>query len=127
MSEPFTVLGQTVRTPQRTLETFPTPTGITLVCLRGHEVTSLCPVTGQPDFSEVTITYAPRTACLESKSLKLYLWAFREEGHFCEALAARICHDVAQAVQPQWCEVVVTQSSRGGIVVQATAEEQCAD
>ena len=76
----FRALGKTVRTPMRTLDTFPKPAGVETVIMESDEVTSLCPVTGQPDWETVTIGYAPDQACIESKSLKLYLWSFREEG-----------------------------------------------
>lgn len=69
-------------------ETILTPIGVRRVVLESDEVTSLCPVTGQPDWETVHIEFEPGAYCIESKSLKLYLWSFREEGHFCEALAA---------------------------------------
>ena len=122
----FTILGQTVRTPRKTLESFPTPAGVTEVELVTSEVTALCPVTGQPDWYTVTIRYSPRDLCVESKSLKLYLWAFREEGHFCEALASQIAQDVFQTIHPRWIEVQVESTPRGGIAItsRATREEE---
>lgn len=117
----FTALGKTVREPLRTLDTFQKPEGVETVIMESDEVTSLCPVTGQPDWETVTIEYAPDQACIESKSLKLYLWSFREEGAFCEALASRIAHDVAAACQPSWVEVTVTQKPRGGVKLVAKA------
>ena len=78
----FTALGKTVREPSRNLDTFPKPEGVETVVMESDEVTSICPVTGQPDWETVTIEYAPDQACIESKSLKLYLWSFREEGVF---------------------------------------------
>ena len=104
------------------METFAAPPDVTRVLLRSEEFTSLCPVTGQPDFSTVTIEYVPRALCLESKSLKLYLWTYREEGVFCEALAARIRDDLARALDPQLLSVTVTQRPRGGISIEATAK-----
>jgi 7-cyano-7-deazaguanine reductase len=100
---------------------FPKPEGVERVVLESDEVTSLCPVTGQPDWETVTIEYAPDKSCIESKSLKLYLWSFRQEGVFCEALAARIAGDIASAYAPFWVEVVVTQKPRGGIRISAKA------
>lgn len=120
----LTLLGQQVRHAVRQLETFPRPPTVVTVTLTTDEFTSLCPITGQPDFQTVSITYRPDKLCLESKSLKLYLWAFREEGHFCEALAARIAADVMAAVQPFSVQVVITQKPRGGIAIVAQAEAQ---
>ena len=117
----FTALGKNVRKPSRTLDTFPKPEGVETVIMESDEVTSLCPVTGQPDWETVTIEYAPDQACIESKSLKLYLWSFREEGAFCEALAAQIAKDVAAACKPFWVEVVVAQKPRGGVKLVAKA------
>ena len=117
----FIALGKNVREPSRRLEVFPKPAGVENVVMTSDEVTSLCPVTGQPDWGTVTIEYAPGEYCIESKSLKLYLWSYREEGVFCEALAARIARDVAAACQPLWCKVTVTQKPRGGIAIAATA------
>ncbi|MCY3700712.1 MAG: preQ(1) synthase [Gemmatimonadetes bacterium] len=92
------------------------------VRLRALEFTSLCPKTGQPDFGRVTIDYEPRDRCLESKALKFYLWSFRDEGEFCETLAARIADDVVFAVAPRRVRVEVEQNVRGGIEIVATAE-----
>ncbi|WP_419950273.1 preQ(1) synthase [Candidatus Palauibacter sp.] len=92
------------------------------VRLRALEFTSLCPKTGQPDFGRVTIDYEPRDRCLESKALKFYLWSFRDEGEFCESLAARIADDVVYAIAPRWVRVEVEQNVRGGIEIIATAE-----
>ncbi|MXX69844.1 MAG: preQ(1) synthase [Gemmatimonadales bacterium] len=92
------------------------------VRLRALEFTSLCPKTGQPDFGRVTIDYEPRDRCLESKALKFYLWSFRDEGEFCETLAARIADDVVYAVAPHRVRVEVEQNVRGGIEIVATAE-----
>ncbi len=117
----FEILGHSVRQPQRKLETFPTPNHVTRVALKSAELTSLCPITGQPDFSTVDITYAPDLLCLESKSLKLYLWSYRNEGAFCEALAAQIAQDVFDALQPHWCTVNINQAVRGGIAIEAEA------
>jgi 7-cyano-7-deazaguanine reductase len=93
-----------------------------LVVLRALEFTSLCPRTGQPDFGEVSIEYEPNGRCIESRALKFYLWSFRDEGVFCEDLAARIADDVVYAVDPVWVRVDVHQSVRGGIEITARAE-----
>ncbi|HWE64323.1 MAG TPA: preQ(1) synthase [Chloroflexota bacterium] len=117
----FQALGKQVSGPRRTLETFPTPDHVTQITLRSEEVTSLCPVTGQPDIETVTIDYEPAGQGIESKSLKLYLWSFRDEGIFCEALAARIADDVMEAARPRRCTVTVEQRPRGGISIRAVA------
>lgn len=115
----FKALGHKVTSPERRLEVFPTPDHVRKVVLEGDEFTSLCPVTGQPDFQTVRIEFEPGPVCIESKSLKLYLWTFREEGHFCEALSALIAKDVYEAARPKWVKVTVTQRPRGGISIQA--------
>lgn len=113
----LTVLGREVRQPLKVLETFPSPDHTRYVCMTSDEVTSLCPITGQPDWYTVRIEYAPDGLCIESKSLKLYLWSFREEGHFCETLADIIAADVHAQVRPRWVEVTVVQKARGGITI----------
>jgi len=117
----FKVLGKRVAAQERRLETFPTPPGVTMVTLESDEVTSLCPVTGQPDWETVIIEFAPGKSCIESKSLKLYLWSFRQEGIFCEALAGRIAADVYEACEPRFCRVTVVQKPRGGIKITSVA------
>jgi 7-cyano-7-deazaguanine reductase len=118
----FKALGKTTRAPSRELETFPTPPSVTKVVLETDEVTSLCPVTGQPDWETVRIEFEPAALCIESKSLKLYLWSFREEGVFCEAFAARIAKDVFDTIKPKSVTVTVTQRPRGGITISAEAK-----
>ncbi|RJR20803.1 MAG: NADPH-dependent 7-cyano-7-deazaguanine reductase QueF [Desulfobacteraceae bacterium] len=117
----FEALGKNVRKPSRNLEVFPKPQGVEKVVMESDEVTSLCPVTGQPDWETVVIEYAPDNHCLESKSLKLYLWSYRNEGVFCEALAAQIAQDIYDACKPLWCKATVIQKPRGGIKITATA------
>jgi 7-cyano-7-deazaguanine reductase len=104
------------------LESFENP-GVARVELTSDELTAVCPVTGQPDLYVATIEYAPRNRCLESKSLKLYLSRFRNEGVFCEALAVQIRDDVARALALAAEDVTVTleQKARGGISITATA------
>ena len=118
----LSVLGSTVRAPIDRLETFPTPDTCTRVRFMTDEVTSMCPVTGQPDFSSVEIDYEPAERCVESKSLKLYLWSFRDQPIFAEGLASAIAAEVDRAAEPHRVRVVVTQHARGGIVTEATAE-----
>jgi 7-cyano-7-deazaguanine reductase len=104
------------------LETFPNP-GVSLVDLTIDELTAVCPITGQPDFYLASIEYSPDQLCLESKSLKLYLATYRNEGAFCEALAVKIRDDVAEALQLDASRVTVTleQKARGGITITASA------
>jgi 7-cyano-7-deazaguanine reductase len=117
----FKALGNRGVGPSRSLEVFPTPAHVTRVVLESDEVTSLCPVTGQPDWETVRIEMVPGPSCIESKSLKLYLWSFRQEGVFCEALAAEIAKDIVAAASPKWVKVTVTQKPRGGITISAEA------
>ena len=104
------------------LETFPSP-GIATVSMTSDELVAVCPITGQPDFYTASIEYRPEALCLESKSLKLYLNAFRNEGAFAEALAVRIRDDVAAALELPAARVRVTlvQKARGGITITAEA------
>ena len=80
-----------------------------------HEFTSLCPVTGQPDFATLVVTYVPEALCVELKSLKLYLQAFRQEGIFYEALVNRICDELEDLLAPRSLEVRGEFRVRGGI------------
>ncbi len=91
------------------------------VRMEAVEFTSVCPKTGQPDFGRVVIEYVPARRCIESKALKFYLWSYRDEGAFCESLAARIADDVVYAIRPKGVKVEVWQNARGGIAIVATA------
>jgi 7-cyano-7-deazaguanine reductase len=127
MSSPddgLTVLGQTVRHPIEHLECFPAPEHVTTVRFTTHELMSMCPVTGQPDISQLVLEYRPDRSCIESKSLKLYLWSFRDRKVFCEALAAEIAEEVVRAADPHEVTVTLTQQPRGGIVIEATARRE---
>lgn len=84
------------------------------------ELTALCPVTGQPDFYELTLRYRPGEVLLESKALKLYLWGFRERGIFGEELAATLLDDLVAACTPVWMEVDLKQRVRGGLQIRTT-------
>ena len=117
----LTVLGHTVRHPIEHVEVFPAPANVSVVRFTTDEVASLCPVTQQPDLSHVVIEYAPAEWCIESKSLKLYLWGFRDREVFAEALAAEIAAEVMNTAKPQRVTVTLTQRPRGGIEVQAVA------
>lgn len=114
-------LGKTVSEPVDDLDTFPAPSGIGRVTMTCDELTSLCPVTGQPDQYTVTIEYEPRERCIESKSLKLYLWHFRDSRVFCEQLAVDIRDKVIEAVAPARCRVALLQKARGGITIEAVS------
>jgi 7-cyano-7-deazaguanine reductase len=108
---------QIVSTPVPILEVFPNPEPereyeIEINC---PEFTSLCPKTGQPDFGELLITYAPCKTCIELKSLKLYLQQFRNTGIFYEAATNKILDDLAKACAPRWMTVVSQWRPRGGI------------
>jgi len=118
----LTILGNTVRHAIEHVEVFPAPAHVTLVKFTNDELASMCPVTQQPDLSTVVIEYVPAQWCIESKSLKLYLWGFRDRAVFAEALAAEIANEVMQSAQPQRVKVTLTQRPRGGIEVQAIAE-----
>ena len=117
----LTVLGNTVRHPIEHVEVFPAPSGISTVTFSNDELNSMCPVTEQPDLSTVVIEYAPDEWCVESKSLKLYLWGFRDRAVFAEALAAEIATEVMTTARPRWATVTVTQRPRGGIEVRAVS------
>lgn len=118
----LTILGSRVRGPVEHVEAFPAPATVTRVRFSTDEVSSVCPVTGQPDISSVVIDYEPDELCIESKSLKLYLWSFRDRPVFAEALAAEIAAEVQRATRPRAVRVVITQHARGGIVTEATAQ-----
>ena len=117
----LTVLGETVRHPIDHVEVFPAPAGITTVTFTNDELNSMCPVTEQPDLSHVVIEYAPDEWCIESKSLKLYLWGFRDRAVFAEALAVEIAGEVMESAKPKQVTVTLTQRPRGGIEVKAVS------
>jgi len=117
----LTVLGETVRHPIDHLECFDAPEHVSTVRFSTDEVMSVCPVTEQPDISSLVLEYRPDRRCIESKSLKLYLWSFRDRRVFCEALAAEIATEVVRAADPHEVTVTLRQQPRGGIVIEATA------
>ncbi len=117
----LTVLGHTVRDPIEHVEVFPAPEHVTTVRFTTDEVASLCPVTKQPDLSHIVIEYEPDQWCVESKSLKLYLWRFRDRAVFAEALAAEIAGEVMATAAPTSVRVTLTQRPRGGIEVEVVA------
>lgn len=122
MDHNFKALGKRVNAPSKELDTFPAPAHVTSVRFTSDELTSFCPVTEQPDFNHVEIEYQPHKLCVESKSLKLYLWSFREERIFGEGLAGQIAADIVAALEPHYCRVTLTQNIRGGMQLTAVAE-----
>ena len=116
------MLGATVRHAIDHVEVFPAPANVSTVTFTTDELASMCPVTQQPDLSHVVIEYEPDAWCVESKSLKLYLWGFRDRAVFAEALAAEIAGEVMGTAQPRRVTVTLTQRPRGGIEVRAVAE-----
>ncbi len=87
-----------------------------------HEFTSLCPMTGHPDFGDITVRYVPDKKCVELKSLKLYFHAYRNEGIFFEAATNQICDDLGGALQPRSLTIVADWKARGGFTSRVTAE-----
>jgi 7-cyano-7-deazaguanine reductase len=131
LGQDLTLLGREVRQPVRKLETFPNQHPgrrytVTLVC---PEFTCVCPLTGQPDFATITIRYIPDRRIVESKSLKLYLWSYRNEGAFHEHVTNQILDDLVKALDPFYCQVVGAFNVRGGIAitVEATHKREEAD
>ena len=106
------------------IETFPNPHPARDYQIEheAREFTSLCPKTGQPDFATITIRYVPWPACIELKSLKLYLQSFRAKGVFYEEVTNAILNDLVAACQPKWMVVESRWSVRGGIQSVITAE-----
>ena len=110
--------------PSREIETFPNPNPerdytVEMEC---PEFTSVCPRTGQPDFGLLRIRYVPDQTCIELRSLKLYLWSFRNQGAFHEHAANVILDDLVKALKPRWCKVTAEFSVRGGISITVEAE-----
>jgi 7-cyano-7-deazaguanine reductase len=106
-----------VTAPQKTIDTFVNPQQKRDYEIRFDcpEFTCLCPMTGQPDFATIRISYVPGKLCVELKSLKLYLWSFRDKGAFHEAVTNRILDELVSALKPRRCEVVGDFLIRGGI------------
>jgi len=118
----LTLLGRDAK-PSKKLETFPNhnPGRRYTVTLSTDEFTCVCPATGQPDFATITIKYIPDKRILESKSLKLYLWSYRNEGVFHEHVTNTICDDLVKALNPHWIEVTGAFKVRGGISITVVA------
>ncbi len=106
------------------LQTFPNPASRRdyLIEHTHHEFTSLCPMTGHPDFAEITVRYVADRKCVELKSLKLYFHAYRNEGHFFEAATNKICDDLGAALRPRQLTIIADWKARGGFTSRVTAE-----
>ena len=109
--------------PERRLDAVPNPHPDRdyEVAMAIPEFTCLCPITGQPDFATIRIRYVPDQHLVELKSLKLYMWSYRDEGAFHEAVTNRILDDLVQAVRPRWAEVTGDFNVRGGIKTEVRA------
>lgn len=112
--------------PTKTLETFPNPQPDRdyTIHMRIPEFTCLCPKTGQPDFAVLHLDYVPAKTCVELKSLKLYVWSFRNEGAFHEAVTNRILDDLVKATEPSFMRLTAEFLVRGGIYTTVVAEHR---
>jgi 7-cyano-7-deazaguanine reductase len=118
----LTLLGSAAK-PLRKLETFPNHTRRNYtITLQTEEFTCVCPMTGQPDFAKIQIEYVPDKKIVESKSLKLYLWSYRDEGIFHEHVTNLILDDLVDALKPRFCKVSAQFAVRGGIGITIDAE-----
>ena len=122
--EGLTFLGRKAK-PSKTLEAFPnrSPDRYYLVSLETDEFTCLCPMTGQPDFATIRVQYVPDQKIVESKSFKLYLWSYRDEGAFHEHVINKICDDLVETLDPHWVKVTGIFNIRGGIGITVEAEQ----
>ena len=112
--------------PSKTLETFPNPAPQRdfLIHMEIPEFTCLCPKTGQPDFATLELDYIPEATCVELKSLKLYIWSFRNEGCFHEAVTNSILDDLVAAIAPRFMRLTAKFFVRGGIFTDVVAEHR---
>jgi 7-cyano-7-deazaguanine reductase len=112
--------------PATTLETFPNPSPDSdyTIHMSIPEFTCLCPKTGQPDFATLELDYVPGPRCVELKSLKLYIWAFRDRGAFHEAVTNEIADRLAAAVDPRFLRLTARFNVRGGIYTTVVAERR---
>jgi 7-cyano-7-deazaguanine reductase len=115
--------------PSTEIATFanPTPERDYTIRMRIPEFTCLCPVTGQPDFATLQLEYVPERLCIELKSLKLYIWSFRNRGAFHEAVTNEILNRLAEAVSPRFMRLTAEFNVRGGIYTSVVAERRAAD
>jgi 7-cyano-7-deazaguanine reductase len=114
------------RRPSRRLQTFPNPAPERdyRIHMEIPEFTCVCPMTGQPDFATLVLDYIPDRACVELKSLKLYIWSYRSEGAFHEAVTNRILEDLAKATKPRYMRLEAKFNVRGGIYTSVVAEHR---
>jgi len=114
--------------PSKTLETFPNPQPDRdyTIRMRMPEFTCLCPKTGQPDFAVLNLEYVPAKTCVELKSLKLYIWSYRNEGAFHEAVTNKILDDLVRATEPRFMRLTAEFLVRGGIYTTVVAEHRAA-
>ena len=112
--------------PSKRLHTFvnPSPRRDYRICMEIPEFTCLCPLTGQPDFATLSLEYIPDRRCVELKSLKLYVWSFRDQGAFHEAVTNRILEDLVKATQPRFMRLTAKFNVRGGIYTSVVAEHR---
>jgi len=112
--------------PSKDLETFPNPQPDRDYTIRIEipEFTCLCPKTGQPDFANILIEYVPGALCVELKALKLYMWAFRDQGAFHEAVTNEILSDLVKAIAPNFMRIRAEFNVRGGIYTTVVAEHR---
>jgi len=112
--------------PAKTLDTFPNPEPARdyLIHMEIPEFTCLCPKTGQPDFATLTLDYIPDKTCVELKSLKLYIWSFRDEGAFHEAVTNRMLEDLVALTEPRFMRLVARFNVRGGTYPTITVEHR---
>ena len=112
--------------PRKPLESFPNPSPRRdyLIRMQIPEFTCLCPMTGQPDFATLSLEYVPDRLCVELKSLKLYVWSYRNEGAFHEAVANRILDDLVRALRPRYMRLTAEFNVRGGIHTSVVAEHR---
>ncbi len=112
--------------PSKRLETFvnPSPQRDYRICMEIPEFTCLCPMTGQPDFAVLSLEYIPDRLCVELKALKLYVWSFRDEGAFHEAVTNRILDDLVKATRPRFMRLTAKFNVRGGIYTSVVAEHR---
>ncbi len=112
--------------PSQQLESFPNPKPGRdyTIRMRIPEFTCLCPKTGQPDFATLYLEYVPDRRCVELKALKLYVWSFRDEGHFHEDVTNRILDDLVRATRPRFMRLTAVFNVRGGIYTHVSAEHR---
>ncbi len=112
--------------PSRELETFPNPQPARdyTIRIRVPEFTCLCPKTGQPDFAELLIEYVPDQRCVELKALKMYVWSYRDQGAFHEAVTNQILADLVDATHPRFMRLSADFNVRGGIYTTVVAEHR---